>query len=570
MPESATPRGIIVGLLSIGVTPDDVSRLFDLIVNEAPKLVGARECSIFWKEGPWRAQWRQRNDDLIPDAFFRRATYKEKQALIGKDYYRPGQPDEGLTGWVARHGKSLRIDDITDQEELKRIDPNLCWADKNRGFHDSRDPDRQRAFLAVPVIIEREVAGVIRIAKTEEPRGKFTEEAQDLLETFANHVGAVIKRVEEAHLKVLWDELYLSGVTLAKDKFGGYLQRVVDHVPRYMDACGCSIFLLEQETEGRRILTLRATTTNGPLASLVGEATYELGEGLTGWVAKHNRSLRIRDVDDGTELQVISSDLRHLGKHEEWVHHHSSFLAAPIQRGEKVFGVMRISQDSQGKLFSSSDERLVNYFCQNLAVLVENVQLFENLQLGSDKLKERLSQTRAQLKELSAPLMKDINTIRERLDTLSRPEDALRCFKFGGKCTKGRIETENTVFVGIPFSSAYYKDLWEYALEPAIRESGLSPWIAFEERSVRDLMCKICEGIQKSRFGVIDISEWNANVLFELGLLYGLGRAVILLKREDAAVLVDLAGFEYLSYGQFDQLRQQLAAQISKLRLERD
>jgi predicted nucleotide-binding protein len=64
---------------------------------------------------------------------------------------------------------------------------------------------------------------------------------------------------------------------------------------------------------------------------------------------------------------------------------------------------------------------------------------------------------------------------------------------------------------------------------------------------------------------VIDISEWNANVLFELGLLYGLGRPVILLKREDAAVPVDLAGFELLSYGKFGHLRQGLAAQIAKL-----
>ena len=374
MAESPTPRGIIVGLLSIGGTPDDIGRLFDLIVNEAPKLVGARECSIFWKEGPWRAQWRQREDDFIPDAFFRRATYKEKLPLIGKDYYRPGQPDEGLTGWVARHGKSLRIDDITDERELAKLDPNLRWADKNRGFRASSDPGRQRAFLAVPVIIDEEVAGVIRIAKTEEPRGKFTAEAQDLLETFANHVGAVIKRVEEADLKLLWEELYLSGVTLAKDEFGAYLQRVVDHVPRYMGACGCSIFLSEQRTDGRRILRLRATTTNGPLALLVGQATYEFGEGLTGWVAKHNRSLRIRDVDDGTELQELSPDLQHLGKHEEWVRHNSSFLAAPIQRGDRVFGVMRVSQDSKGKLFSPSDERHVNYFCQNLAVLVDQLR----------------------------------------------------------------------------------------------------------------------------------------------------------------------------------------------------
>jgi hypothetical protein len=231
---------------------------------------------------------------------------------------------------------------------------------------------------------------------------------------------------------------------------------------------------------------------------------------------------------------------------------------------------MRVSQDAQGKLFSSSDERLTRYFCQNLAVLVENVQLFEKLQLDGNHLAIRLADARKQLKQLSLPLTKDINTILERLGGLVSADTTVRCFKFGGKCAKGKIEAENKAFIGMPFGPPYYKNLYRFAIEPGVREAGVTPWIASQERGVRDLMCKVCEGIQISMIGVIDISEWNANVLFELGLLYGLGRPVILLKREDATVPIDLAGLEYLEYGDFEELRQALSAQICKLMPRRD
>ncbi len=51
-----------------GGTPD-INKLFELIVDEAPRLVDANECSIFWKNGIWREKWRAREKREIPDCY---------------------------------------------------------------------------------------------------------------------------------------------------------------------------------------------------------------------------------------------------------------------------------------------------------------------------------------------------------------------------------------------------------------------------------------------------------------------------------------------------------------------
>ena len=62
---------------------------------------------------------------------------------------------------------------------------------------------------------------------------------------------------------------------------------------------------------------------------------------------------------------------------------------------------------------------------------------------------------------------------------------------------------------------------------------------------------------ESSARAIIDITNWNANVLFELGLLYGLGKNVLLIKHDDGDAPVDLKGIEYVNYdmNNFDEAK---------------
>jgi hypothetical protein len=133
-----------------------------------------------------------------------------------------------------------------------------------------------------------------------------------------------------------------------------------------------------------------------------------------------------------------------------------------------------------------------------------------------------------------------------------------RCFKTGvAHCPKDIKFSLRSVVVAMPFGDDF-KDTYTHAIRPALEESGFRPWKADEQISNIDIMCKVCQAIQESGYVLANITTWNANVVFELGLAYGLGRSAILIKHKKAEVPVDLKGIEYIEYGTIDDLKRNL------------
>ena len=135
-----------------------------------------------------------------------------------------------------------------------------------------------------------------------------------------------------------------------------------------------------------------------------------------------------------------------------------------------------------------------------------------------------------------------------------------RCFKTGGSiCANPDVQSESKqqVFVGIPFTPEF-ENVYEHAIKPALLATGLVSWKADEAFRNIDLMCKVCAGIQESGAAIIDISTWNANVLFELGLIYGLGKEAFIIKQKNAQVPVDLHGMIYVPYDNYNKLKEEL------------
>ena len=133
-----------------------------------------------------------------------------------------------------------------------------------------------------------------------------------------------------------------------------------------------------------------------------------------------------------------------------------------------------------------------------------------------------------------------------------------RCFKTGVRsCPKDIAFSPKSVVVAMPFSDEF-KDAYKYAIRPALEEAGFKPWKADEQINNIDIMCKICQAIQESGYVLANISSWNPNVVFELGLAYGLGRNAILIKSKKSDVPVDLRGLEYIEYSTMDELKSNL------------
>ena len=133
-----------------------------------------------------------------------------------------------------------------------------------------------------------------------------------------------------------------------------------------------------------------------------------------------------------------------------------------------------------------------------------------------------------------------------------------RCFKTGTPFCPYRLEeVEGQVFIGMPFRPEY-ENVFEFGVRPGLEDVGLRPWKGNEIISNIDIMCKMCRAIQQSPYAVVNISDWNPNVMFELGLLYAMHKHVLLIKDRREDVPVDLSGMEYVEYSRFEPLRERV------------
>jgi signal transduction histidine kinase len=107
-------------------------------------------------------------------------------------YRTQGKP-EGITGWVAKYGKSVRILRGSNTDEYKDYGLDLVRANKfkEKGTEGNRD---QRSYLSVPIkIANNHVIGVIKLTgpSTGEP---FTQTDQEILEKVCEMLSADMDR----------------------------------------------------------------------------------------------------------------------------------------------------------------------------------------------------------------------------------------------------------------------------------------------------------------------------------------------------------------------------------------
>jgi nucleoside 2-deoxyribosyltransferase len=109
----------------------------------------------------------------------------------------------------------------------------------------------------------------------------------------------------------------------------------------------------------------------------------------------------------------------------------------------------------------------------------------------------------------------------------------------------------------MPFNHNHI-DSYEFGIKAALEANTMSHFKADDRIENRDIMCKICEEIQKAEYLIFNISDLNPNVMLELGLSYGLGKETILVKHKDSNNISDLSNTEYIEYAHAVDLRDKL------------
>lgn len=256
-----------------------------------------------------------------------------------------------ITCQVAATGRAVRIDDVT-----------ALGTDYHPFFPDVR------SVLALPIVEPGErVRGVINL-ESEIP-GEFTADEEAFAATLAdlaalrlamNDLGA-----REAALVQIGKDL-----SLATDP-DALMKRVADVAAEILRFEDCSLFLIDKATR-RAVLV----ATRGPLAPQIGQAAYEMGEGLTGWVAEHGVPVRMGNPQN---------DPRHKGLHQEFpTEQIGAFLAVPIRAQTGVVGVLRVLRKRSASPwfpneFTPADEQVLATIASQVGGAIDNAGLFARL-----------------------------------------------------------------------------------------------------------------------------------------------------------------------------------------------
>jgi Nif-specific regulatory protein len=155
------------------------------------------------------------------------------------------------------------------------------------------------------------------------------------------------------------------------------LTRILESATRLTDAEASSLLLLNAENN-----KLYFEIALGTKAQDVKKYSLNVGEGIAGWVAEHNRSLVVNDVAD--DSRFYSEISRNIGFPT------ASILAAPMRIRERCVGVIELINKKNRKPFDQEDLFWIEIFANQAALAVQNAHNFQRVRDEIDNLNEQI------------------------------------------------------------------------------------------------------------------------------------------------------------------------------------
>lgn len=134
------------------------------------------------------------------------------------------------------------------------------------------------------------------------------------------------------------------------------LNAVIDRTRAATGTQVCSLYLWD---EGSKRLAL--TATNGLAKEGIGVVKMRLGQGVTGWVAKHRHALAVPDTRAEPRFHWIQG----LDQNR-----FTSMLSVPVLAGERLVGVLNVQTEEQHD-FSHEEVVLLTAIAGHVAGIVE-------------------------------------------------------------------------------------------------------------------------------------------------------------------------------------------------------
>jgi len=364
----------------------DLETTLDLITRKTTEVMGMDSCSIYLLEG----------ENLVL-----KATTGLAPEAIGKAKLKLG---EGITGWAAREGKPVGVQDAVN-------DPRFKYLPETRELN-------FKSLLAVPLVSQGRVIGAMNVQTTE--FHDYSEEEVELLSLIGDlAAGALEKamlyegmRERIAELSTLVEVSRTVTSPLYLDEM---LNLVVEMAARIMNARLCSLMLLDEETGE---LVIRATQRSSE--EYLTKPPLKVGEGIVGKVARDGVPIAVLDVRKDPRYRYAD-----LARREGLC----SLLSVPLKVRDKVIGVLNCYTAAPHRF---SREEIDLFSTNQTALAIENARLVTNAAVMREmhhRVKNNLQTIamllRLQMSEQAAPVREALSEAINRILSIAVVHDIL-------------------------------------------------------------------------------------------------------------------------------------------------
>jgi len=311
-----------------------IKGLIKQVVTMASKVMDADRASLFLVDNFKKELWSKVAEGLES---------KEIRIPIG----------QGIAGWVAEKDQFVHI---RDPYSDPRFDKSV---DRKTGY-------RTRNILCGPVKnLKGEKVGVIQVINKK--GGSFNERDEDLFRAFTYQTGIAVenfqlyKRVMSNHEKmsILLDITTSIAQTLDLDSL---IFTVVEKISKILNADRTSLFMVDKETG-----ELWSKVAQGVEVS---EIRFPKSVGLAGFAVDMRQVLNIKDAYQDPRFNPTVDRVTGFRT--------KSVLCVPIfNRDKEIIGVTQAMNKRHGD-FDREDEDLLVTLSSEIAVALENAQLYEN------------------------------------------------------------------------------------------------------------------------------------------------------------------------------------------------
>jgi len=267
---------------------------------------------------------------------------------------------EGITGRAAQQREPVLVADVKKEDGYIEAVPNV------------------RSELAIPLIVKNRVIGVIDIEARQ--AGYFKEEHKRLLTLIASRMAVGIENARlytrttrQARTLLLLNEIARELTSILN--LDQLLQRIADLLSRLIDYQMFSILLLDatgQKLQHRFAVRFRE--------NIQLKHDVPLGRGVVGYAAQQKQAVLVPDV---------SKDPRYISLNPET---HSE-LVVPLIYKNKVIGVLDLEHTRRG-FFNEDHKRTITTLAAQIAIAIENAQLYEEIARQEQRLERDLALAR--------------------------------------------------------------------------------------------------------------------------------------------------------------------------------